>query len=57
MTANRKITQALYDLSHDPGETYDVQKNYPEIVNTIMTYVESARVDLGDNLTGRKGKM
>ena len=51
-----EIKMALYDLSHDPGEVYDVQALYPEVVNKIMEYVEHARDDLGDDLTGRKGK-
>jgi arylsulfatase A-like enzyme len=50
------VTQALYDLSHDPGEAYDVQKNYPDIVKQIMVYVEQAREDLGDSITGRTGR-
>lgn len=46
---------ALYDLSHDPGEVYDVQNQYPEMVKKIMEYVEQARADLGDDLTNNKG--
>lgn len=49
------VPQGLYDLAHDPGERYDVQKLYPEMVSEIMKYVEEARVDLGDDLTGREG--
>jgi arylsulfatase A-like enzyme len=56
LKANSPVRQALYDLSHDPGEVYDVQKNYPDIVQEILRYAELAREDLGDNLTGRKGK-
>lgn len=56
MQSNNKVTQALYDLTHDPGESYDVQKNYPEVVEKILTLVEAAREDLGDGVTGRKGK-
>lgn len=51
-----EVPMALYDLTHDPGTVYDVQKQYPEIVKQIMEYVEQAREDLGDDLTGRKGK-
>lgn len=49
------VPMALYNLAHDPGERYDLQKVYPEVVNEIMKYVEEARVDLGDDLTGREG--
>jgi arylsulfatase len=50
------VPLALYDLRHDPGTVYDVQKQYPEIVNEILKYAEEAREDLGDDLTNRKGK-
>jgi arylsulfatase len=51
---NINIRMALYDLAHDPGEEYDVQKSFPEIVKQIQTFVEEARADLGDDITGRK---
>ena len=50
------VPMALYDLTHDPGTIYDVQKQYPEIVEEILKYAEQAREDLGDDLTKRKGK-
>jgi len=49
------VPLALYDLSHDPGETYDVQANYPEVLRTIQTLADQARHDLGDDLTNHKG--
>lgn len=49
------VPMALYDLSHDPGEAYDVQKLYPEIVQKLLTMAEDAREDMGDDLTNRKG--
>lgn len=54
-TQNIDVPLGLYDLAHDPGEKYDVQKLYPEIVTEMMKYVEEARQDLGDDLTGRQG--
>lgn len=48
--------KALYDLREDPAERYDVQKNYPQIVQELEKVAETAREDLGDDLTGRKGK-
>ena len=48
--------QSLYDLAHDPGEAYDVQKLYPDTVKKILRFAEIAREDLGDDLTQRKGK-
>ena len=46
---------ALYDLRRDPGERYDVQSQYPEVIAELMKIVEAARLDLGDDLTGREG--
>lgn len=43
----------LYDLRRDPGEAYDVQKKYPEIVKELLEVAEQARADLGDDLTQR----
>jgi arylsulfatase A-like enzyme len=54
-TTNINAKFALYDLAHDPGEVYDVQSQYPDQVKKIMTYVEQARADLGDDLTNNKG--
>lgn len=51
-----EVPMALYDLRHDPGTVYDVQKQYPEIVEQILKYAETVREELGDDLTGRKGK-
>jgi arylsulfatase len=56
LVADNKVTQALYDLSHDPGEEYDVQSLYPEVVSEIQKLAEQARVDLGDALLNRKGE-
>lgn len=50
------VPMALYDLRHDPGTVYDVQKENPEIVQQILKLVEHAREDLGDDLAQRKGK-
>jgi len=46
---------ALYDLRRDPGERYDVQSQYPEVMAELMKIVEEARLDLGDDLTGNAG--
>ncbi len=46
----------LYDLRRDPGERYDVSESYPEIMELLMQTANEARQDLGDDLTGNKGK-
>lgn len=54
--ARVQIPMALYNLSHDPGERYDVQQLYPELVKIINSFAEEARKDLGDDLTNRVGE-
>jgi arylsulfatase A-like enzyme len=46
---------ALYDLRRDVGERYDVKDFYPDIVAELQTLAETARADLGDDLTQRTG--
>lgn len=55
-TPSRPVPMALYNLIHDPGTVYDVQKDYPEMVQLMLGFAEQAREDLGDDLTKRKGK-
>ncbi len=50
-----QVPQALYDLRRDPGERYDVQKQYAEIVEKLLELAEKAREDLGDDITDRQG--
>jgi arylsulfatase A-like enzyme len=50
------IPMALYDLAHDPGEAYDVQQLYPEVLQHLLKIADEARADLGDDLTGQEGK-
>jgi arylsulfatase len=46
---------ALYQLRQDPGEQHNVADAHPEIVTRLTALAEQARIDLGDNLTGRPG--
>jgi arylsulfatase len=45
----------LYDLRRDPGERYDVAEMYPEVVSELMSVVNEARLDLGDEITKTPG--
>ncbi|GAA0534109.1 sulfatase family protein [Chitinophaga japonensis] len=49
------VPEALYDLRHDPGETLDVQAQFPEVVKELRALAEKYRQDLGDALTHREG--
>jgi len=52
----KELGLSLFDLSSDPGEASDVAARNPAIVKRLLEYVERARVDLGDSLTGRAGR-
>jgi arylsulfatase A-like enzyme len=47
--------RALYDLKNDVGETKDVSKEHPEIVERLREAGEKARATLGDKLRNREG--
>jgi arylsulfatase A-like enzyme len=53
---NSQVKQALYDLRRDPGERYDVQEQFPEVVKQLQDIAEKAREDLGDDIAKREGK-
>ena len=46
----------LFDLRRDPGERYNVIQQHPEVLKRLEAMGEEARNELGDNLTGAKGK-
>lgn len=54
--AKADVPMGLYNLSHDPGEAYDVKLLYPEMVEKLERFAEEARKDLGDDLTNREGR-
>ena len=54
--ATEQCDLALYDLRRDPGEWYDVQALYPQIVTEMQRLADDARTDMGDDLTGVIGK-
>jgi arylsulfatase A-like enzyme len=49
----QNIPKALYDLTADIAETTDVSAAHPEIVARLEALAETARADLGDDLTNR----
>ena len=52
---NVMMNEALYDLRRDPGERYDVQAYFPEIVKELKALADKAREDLGDDLQNKTG--
>ncbi len=52
----REIDLSLFDLDSDPGESTNVAGANPNVVRSLMVFVERAREDLGDSLTKRVGK-
>lgn len=48
---NVKTELALFNLEKDPGETKNVAKDNPEVVERLQGLMEKMRVDLGDDLT------
>jgi arylsulfatase A len=47
------VPAALYDLSRDPAEQKSVLKDHPRVAKRLRGYLQSARADLGDSLTGQ----
>lgn len=52
----KQIGMALYDLEKDIGETTDVAKDHPGVVERLQKLAEQAREELGDSITKRQGK-
>jgi arylsulfatase A-like enzyme len=50
------VPLALYDLKADIGEQNDLSAKYPSIVKRLQTLADRCREDLGDAVTGVKGK-
>lgn len=46
----------LFDLRRDPGERYNVIKDYPEVAAKLTKLADEARDDMGDDLTKNPGK-
>lgn len=52
----RRIEQSLFNLKDDPGEVHDVAKQNPEVVRRLEALAETAREELGDSITNRRGR-
>jgi arylsulfatase A-like enzyme len=50
-TGHVEVPLALYNLRTDPGETIDLQSQYPEVVKQLIVVADKYRADLGDELT------
>ena len=46
----------LYNLKDDPQEKINVYDSFPEIAKKMEELGDKARIKLGDNLMGIKGK-
>ncbi len=51
-----KTPLVLFDLEADIGEKVDVAEKHPGVVKRRLGYADAARAELGDALTGTKGK-
>jgi arylsulfatase len=51
-----KTPLALFDLESDVGEKVDVAEKHPDVVKRLLALADAARAELGDSLTGAKGK-
>lgn len=51
-----KIELSLFNLRDDPGETRNLAAEHPEVVRRLSALGEKMRDELGDALTGRKGR-
>jgi arylsulfatase A len=47
-----EMPEVLYNLQLDPGEQKSVLDDHPQIVKRLERYLQEARDDLGDSLTG-----
>jgi arylsulfatase A len=52
----KELELSLFDLDKDPGESNNLAAGQPDVVRTLQEYIERARDDLGDSLTGRTGR-
>ncbi|MDA0315420.1 MAG: sulfatase [Bacteroidetes bacterium] len=50
-----QVSLALYNLSTDPGETFDVAQHYPAVVEALTALANEYRKTLGDDLTKQPG--
>jgi len=50
-----QVPLALYDLSTDPGETFDLAPQHPDLVEALTALAEQYRKTLGDDLTKQSG--
>ena len=54
-SARLDLELSLFNLKDDPGERTNVADQYPEVVERLLSLLDSARVELGDSATGTVG--
>lgn len=52
----KRTSLALYDLASDPREVDEISARHPDVMEKMLSLAQKAREDLGDSLTGVKGK-
>ena len=50
-----RIELSLFDLDNDVSESENVIEKFPEVASKLQELAETARAELGDRLTKRKG--
>ncbi len=54
--AFKNVKLGLYNLKKDVGERHNVADQFPEIVKELQALAQNMRLELGDKLTGVKGR-
>jgi arylsulfatase A-like enzyme len=51
-----QLPESLFDLESDPSESKNLIADHPDVVTRLKKLAEQARYELGDSITGEKGK-
>lgn len=53
---NTQVKSGLYHLGRDPGERYDLQETFPDVLARLLRIADEARIELGDDLQKVEGR-